>query len=101
MNRHVNIHHEDLAQFCRKHSIRRLSFFGSVLRSDFGPESDIDVLVDFEPGHTPGLLQFARMQRELSELMDGREVDLRTPSELSKYFRAQVLSTAQVQYAGG
>jgi hypothetical protein len=87
--------------FCRHRGIRRLAVFGSALRSDFRPVSDIDVLVEFEPGCTPGLLGMARMERELSALLDGRKVDLRTPEDISRYFRNQVLVEAEVQYAAG
>lgn len=86
-----------IAEFCRKHHIRRLSLFGSALREDFYPDSDVDVLVEFEPGHVPGLAFFA-MEMELSEIL-GRKVDLNTPSFISPHFRDQVLKEAQVQYA--
>ena len=89
-----------LARFCQKNHIRRLAFFGSVLREDFDPESDIDVLVDFEPAHVPGLFGIARMERELSAIF-GRKVDLRTAEDLSRYFRQDVLREAEVQYAQG
>jgi predicted nucleotidyltransferase len=92
----VNIPGDTLAAFCRRHHIRRLSLFGSILRDDFRSDSDVDVLVEFEPGHTPGLAFFA-MQDELSELI-GRKVDLHTAGSLSKYFRDQVLAEAEVQY---
>jgi predicted nucleotidyltransferase len=85
-----------IAEFCRRNHIRKLSFFGSVLRDDFGPDSDIDVLVEFEPGHVPGLAFFA-MERELSEIF-GRKVDLNTPGFLSPYFRNEALATAEPQY---
>ena len=78
-----------------------MAFFGSVLRADFGPESDIDVLVEFEPTHVPGLFGIARMERELFTLFGGRKVDLRTPEDLSRYFREDVLKEAEVQYAQG
>ncbi len=86
----------ELSEFCRRHHIRKLSFFGSVLREDFTPDSDIDVLVEFEPGHVPGL-RFFSIERELSELL-GRVVDLHTPRFLSPYFREEVLSEAEEQY---
>jgi predicted nucleotidyltransferase len=92
----IDIPHGAIADFCMRHHIRRLSFFGSILRLDFRPESDIDVLVDFEPEHTPGLALFG-MQEELSKLF-GRKVDMHTPASLSKYFQNEVLSTAKVQY---
>ena len=85
-----------IADFCRRHHIRKLALFGSVLRHDFSDDSDVDVLVEFDPEHIPGLAFFA-MQRELSELL-GRKVDLNTPNFLSRYFRDQVLSEAEVQY---
>jgi predicted nucleotidyltransferase len=88
-----------LGEFCRNNHIVRLSFFGSVLRDDFSSDSDIDVLVDFEDGHTPGFLRVAQIERELSDLLDNRKVDLRTYQDLSRYFRNEVLATAEVQYA--
>lgn len=87
-----------LADLCRRHGVNRLSLFGSVLRADFGPDSDVDVLVEFLPGVRCGLIGMARLQRELSELI-GRPVDLRTPKDLSRYFRDQVLREAVEQYA--
>ena len=85
-----------LAEFCRKHHVRKLAFFGSVLREDFRPDSDIDMLVEFEPEHVPGLAFFA-MEAELSAML-GRRVDLNTPQFLSPYFRAKVEAEAEVQY---
>ena len=90
-----------LSDFCRRNHIAKLSFFGSILREDFNPHSDIDVLVDFEEGHSPGLLRVAQIERELSVLLDGRVVDLRTYQDLSRYFRNEVLANAEVQYAQG
>ncbi len=87
-----------IEDFCRKNHIRKLSIFGSFLRDDFGPESDIDVLVEFDPEHIPGLLAVSKMERELSELLKGRKVDLRTPEDLSRYFRDEVMAEAEVQY---
>ncbi len=86
-----------LADFCRRHHISRLALFGSVLRKDFGPDGDVDVLVEFKPRHTVGLIRLAGMERELSEIL-GRKVDLRTPADLSKYFREEVVQAAEVQY---
>jgi hypothetical protein len=86
MTAKIAIPHAELAAFCRRHHIRRLSPFGSVLRDDFRPDSDIDVLVEFEAGHVPDFLGISLMQIELSGLL-GHEVDLRTPAELSRYFR--------------
>ena len=93
---HLSIDREKLADFCRRNHIRKLALFGSVLRDDFRPGSDVDVLVEFEPGHVPGL-KFFTMEQELSDLL-GRKVDLNTPNFLSPYFRDQVLSEAEVQY---
>jgi len=97
MSSHFSIDRAKLADFCRRHHIRLLALFGSVLREDFGPESDVDVLVEFEPGHAPGL-EFMDIEAELSVLL-GRKVDLSTPGFLSPYFRDEVLKEAEVQYA--
>jgi predicted nucleotidyltransferase len=91
---HISLDQSKIAEFCRKRHIRRLSLFGSVLREDFRPDSDVDVLVEFEPGHVPGLDLFT-MEMELSEIL-GREVDLNTPGFLSPYFRNEVLAEAEV-----
>ncbi len=101
MNTSVRVDRDSLATYCRTHHIRRLSLFGSVLRPDFRPDSDIDVLVEFEPEHLPSLFGIARMERELADLFGGRKVDLRTAEDLSRYFRASVLAEAEVQYAQG
>ena len=98
MNPQISVSKTALATFCQEHGIKRLAIFGSALREDFGPESDIDVLVEFEPNRIPGLLGIAGMELELSELFTGRKVDLRTPEDLSPYFRQDVLATAEVQY---
>ena len=89
---------KQIADFCRRHHIRKLAFFGSVLGDDFGPDSDIDVLVEFEPGHTPGLA-FIRMQDELSEILGGRQVDLVTKEFLNYRIRDQILEDMNVVYA--
>ncbi len=91
---------KNCAEFCRKHHIRRLSFFGSVISEHFKEDSDVDVLVEFEQGQVVGLLRLAGMEIELSEIL-GRKVDLRTPADLSRYFKDDVLSAAEVQYAEG
>jgi len=98
MERHLRLDVPEiaLADFCRRHHLRRLAFFGSVLRDDFRPDSDVDVLVEFEPGHVPGLAFFG-MQDELSRLL-GRNVDLNTPGFLSAYFRDEVLREAENVY---
>ena len=95
----IDIPKDKIAEFCRKWKIVEFSLFGSILRDDFGPESNVDVLVEFEPGHTPGLA-FFRIQEELGEI-SGRKVDLNTPQCLSKYYRDEVLTEAEVQYAQG
>jgi len=97
---HINVPREKIAGFCKRHHIRRLSFFGSVLREDFGPDSDVDVLVEFDPDHIPGLIRLAGIEFELGEIL-GRKVDIRTAQDLSRYFREEVLNTAEVQYAEG
>jgi predicted nucleotidyltransferase len=93
----IGIPKERVAEFCRRNQIRRLALFGSVLRDDFGPTSDVDVLVEFEAGARVGLLRLAGMEIELSEIL-GRKVDLNTPGFLSDYFRDQVLAEAEVQF---
>ena len=100
MQASIAIDQKKLAEFCQRHRIRKLSLFGSVLRDDFRPDSDVDVLVEFEPGASAGFLRLAAMELELSQII-GRRVDLRTPPELSRYFRDEVVRTAQVQYAQG
>jgi uncharacterized protein len=89
----ITVPREAIAGFCRKHHIRRLALFGSVLRDDFRPESDVDVLVEFEPAHVPGFFALFRMEQELGEIL-GRKIDLNTPGSLSKYFRDRVLAEA-------
>ncbi len=98
---HLDVPAEQVAAFCRRNHIHRLSLFGSVLREDFGPSSDVDVLVEFESGRGPGFLGLARMERELSGILGGKKVDLRTPQELSRYFREKVVRAAEVQYVRG
>jgi predicted nucleotidyltransferase len=88
---------EAISEFCQRHSIRRLALFGSVLRDDFGPDSDVDVLVEWEPGHTPGW-EVVDIAEELGELFDGRKVDLVNPRFLKPRLRDRVLSSAEVQY---
>ena len=93
---HITVDHKKISDFCRRHHIRKLALFGSVLRKDFKPESDVDVLVEFEEGLVPGLAFFS-MERELSEIFN-RKVDLNTLQFLSPYFRDQVLGEAEAQY---
>ncbi len=96
MSPRIPIEREKLVEFCRRHHIRKLALFGSVLREDFGPDSDVDVLVEFEPEHVPGLA-FIAMEAELSQIL-GRKADLNTPGFLSPYLRDRVLAEAEVQY---
>lgn len=100
MKAKVALDYERVAELCRRYHIRKLSLFGSVLRDDFRPDSDVDVLVEFEPGYSIGLIRLAGIELELSQLI-GRKVDLRTPADLSRYFRQEVLDSAEVQYAQG
>jgi hypothetical protein len=93
----VEIPREELADFCRRNHIRRLALFGSILHGELRPDSDVDVLVEFEPGHVPGL-KFFELEQELSDLLD-RKVDLNTPQCLSRYFRDEVVAEAEVLYA--
>jgi hypothetical protein len=94
----INVPLEKIEDFCKRNHIRKLSLFGSVLRQDFGPESDVDVLVEFEQGHVPGFIRLAGMELELAEIL-GHRVDLRTPEDLSMYFRRDVVTSAEVIYA--
>jgi hypothetical protein len=94
----IAIDRENVTAFCRRHHVRRLSLFGSVLRDDFRPESDVDVLVEFEPDYRIGFLGMAGMEIELSAIL-GRKADLRTPAELSRYFREEVMASAEVTFA--
>ena len=92
---------DELAGFCRRHHIRRLSFFGSVLREDFGPESDVDVLVEFEPGRVPGFIRLYEIEQEFSALIGGAKPDFVTFKSLNDHIQARVLAEAEVQYAEG
>jgi predicted nucleotidyltransferase len=96
---HIQLPSEKIAAFCRSNGIHKLSLFGSVLRDDFRPDSDVDVLVEFERNRIPGFFDLMRMEHELSEMIGGRQVDLRTPQDLSRYFRDDVVAHAQIQYA--
>ena len=95
----LNLDKRAVQKFCESHRIRRLALFGSQARGAAHPDSDVDVLVDFEPAGVPGLLGMAAMEEELSKLLGGRKVDLRTAHDLSRHFRDEVVRTAQVQYA--
>ena len=94
----LEVSEAELAPICRRHRIRKLSLFGSRLKGTARPDSDVDLLVEFEPDAVPGLLGIAAMELELSALLGGRKVDLRTAQDLSRYFRDEVVRTAEVQY---
>jgi predicted nucleotidyltransferase len=96
----VRIPKDQVAEFCKRHHIRKLSVFGSALRDDFRVTSDVDMLVEFDPQHIPGLIRLAGMEIELSRII-GRKVDLRTAQELSRHFRQEVINSAELQYAEG
>jgi predicted nucleotidyltransferase len=96
----IDLSQERIAEFCKRNHIRRLSVFGSFLREDFGGDSDIDILVEFSPDHIPGLIRLAGMENELTSIL-GRKVDMRTAEDLSRYFRNEVIESAEVKYAEG
>ena len=98
MRSRIDIDHRRLEAFCREHGISSLSLFGSVLREDFGPDSDVDVLVEFLPGRVPGFFGLFDLEDELAGILAARKVDLRTPEDLSPYFRQEVLQTAESLY---
>ena len=97
----IKVSRKDLEAFCHRHHIGRLAFFGSVVRGDFRSDSDIDVLVEFESGHVPGLIGLAGIELEMSELFGGRRVDLNTPGFFRPSLRKKILSEAVVQYGEG
>ncbi len=94
----INLPKESITLFCTQNQIKRLALFGSVLRDDYRADSDIDIVVEFIPGKRIGMLTMARIERELSQIFGGRKVDLRTPAELSRYFRDEVMQKAEVCY---
>lgn len=94
----IAIPHQEISEFCRRHHIRKLSLFGSVLRDDFRPDSDIDVLVEFEDGHTPDFFRLYDIEQELSALFGGHPIDFVTPVALNRHLRDQILNSAAVQY---
>ena len=100
-NKEIDIQDSKIADFCHRYYIQKFSLFGSVLRDDFKPDSDIDVLVEFEPGHTPSFFRLFDMEEELSSMFNGRKVDLRTLEDLSQYFRDDVVADAEVHYVQG
>jgi len=98
MSARISIPKAKITVICQQNHISKLALFGSVLRDDFRPDSDVDILVEFESNHVPGLFGLARIERELITVF-GRPVDLRTPNDLSRYFRQTVADEAEVQYA--
>lgn len=97
----IEVPKDRIADFCRRHHIRKLALFGSVLRDDFRPDSDVDVLVEFAPGYPVGFIRLYEIEAELSALLEGRKIDLITPKFLNHRIRNQVLASAEVQYAEG
>ena len=96
----LEVDRQRIEEFCRKHHVLKLSFFGSVLRDDFGPDSDVDVLIEFESGHVPGFA-IVDIEEELSRILGGRRVDLVNPKYLNRRLKDRVLASAEVQYAEG
>jgi predicted nucleotidyltransferase len=101
MHPSLKLEESTLARFCEQHHIRRLALFGSQLKGAARPDSDIDLLVEFEPDARPTLLDMAQIEIELSQTLGGRKVDVRTPQDLSRHFRDEVVRTAEVQYVAG
>ena len=101
MKTQIKFVRQEIASFCRRNHIRRLALFGSVLRSDFRPDSDVDVLVEFEPSYHVGFIQLVQIEDELSKIAGGRKIDLVTPKFLNHRIRDHILKEAQVQYAEG
>ena len=99
MPAHLELDRDQLASFCRRHHVRRLALFGSVLRDDFGPDSDVDVLVEFEADHVPGFIALHALEEELAQFMSGHPVDLVTAGALNHRIRERVLASAEVQFA--
>jgi len=94
----IHVDHEQIKTFCERHHITKLAFFGSVLTDRFDDESDVDVLIEFAPEHVPGLIRLCGMERELADIL-GRKADMRTPNDLSRYFRDEVVNNARIEYA--
>ena len=101
LQKNIQVPVPEIASFCRQNHIRKLAFFGSVLRRDFRPDSDIDVLVEFEPGHVPGFIRLFGMEEELSAILGGRKVDMVTEKFLNRRIRDKVLANLEVQYVQG
>lgn len=99
LNIKSKISKENITNFCKKHNIKKMSLFGSVLRNELTSDSDIDILVEFDKNNTPSFFDLYEMEQELSQYFNGRKIDLRTPADLSKYFRKDVLEKAEVLYS--
>ncbi len=95
----INASSADIASFCRKHHIKKLALFGSALHGDLQMAADIDLLVEFDAEHVPGFFGLVEMEDELSSLLGGHKVDMRTPNDLSRYFRNEVMESAEVLHA--
>lgn len=96
---HITVPQADIASFCRRNGVRRIALFGSVLTNRFSEASDIDVLIEFQPRERVGFFRLAEIESELSELFGGRRIDLRTPGDLSRYFRNDVVRNSLALYA--
>lgn len=92
----VEVSKQEIADFCRRHHIKKIAVFGSALRGEMGPDSDIDLLVEFKEEHVPGFFRLYEIEEELSSIFGGKKIDLRTPGDLSRYFREEVVETAEV-----
>ncbi len=101
MSLRIPVEKEQIAEFCQRHHIRKLALFGSVLRDDFGPDSDVDVLVEFDPEQSVTFFDLVAMERELSTILAGRKVDMVTYKALNRHLRDRVLAMSEVQYAEG
>jgi predicted nucleotidyltransferase len=101
MDSKIKLSKDKIAQFCQENHIIKLSLFGSILRNDFNESSDIDILVEFDKNHIPGFIRLSNIQNALSKLLGGKEIDIRTPNDLSPYIRDKILNTAEVQYVQG
>lgn len=99
MSMNIKIPKNRLRTFCKKHHIKKMSLFGSAIRDDFGPDSDIDILVEFEEEHTPSFFKLFDMEEELTDILGGRKADIRTKEDLSKYIREEVENNSVIQYA--
>ncbi len=97
----LDISTDRLAEFCEQNHVKKLAIFGSAIRDDFGPKSDVDILVDFLPNHTPGFFGLIEMEEKLSDIFGQRQIDLRTPQDLSRHFRDKVVAAAEVKYVQG